>query len=169
MPTDENEDEYDVNESFADLRQDKMDQMAQAAMAVKCGTCRHFYVKPPEVDIARIARVGNCGPGQQCSGGPVRGMCGLWRKRGAPTPQMESTSVCRLYEPGGPSVVGSQPAGSFQRDQVAAAEAVMAERAATAEQAAAPSNGALLVLGAVGAIAAVGPLRDLWAAWRANR
>ena len=48
------------------------------------------------------------------------------RVRGAATPQMESTQLCPLYQPGGPVVIGmaeaqSMGAGSFQKDAAAAA------------------------------------------------
>lgn len=43
---------YDVSESFADLRGDKMQQAHEASLERKCGTCRFFVVRPPEVEIA---------------------------------------------------------------------------------------------------------------------
>lgn len=139
---------YDVSESFADLRGDKMQQAHEASLERKCGTCRFFVVRPPEVEIARIARpMGMCQPGSHCSGGPIRGTCMKWRERGAATPQMESTQLCPLYQPGGPTVMGMQAAGSFQRDEVAAAAAAKAEIG---------SDGALLTLGVVGVLAAAG-------------
>jgi hypothetical protein len=111
---------------FADLRADKMQQAHEAAQERKCGTCKFFVVRPPEVEIARIARpMSACQPGSHCSGGPVRGMCMKWKERGAPTPQMDSTQLCPLYKPGGPSILGE---GSFQRDEAAAKAALAGEK-----------------------------------------
>jgi hypothetical protein len=116
-----------MTDFFADdLRADKMQQAHEAAQERKCGTCKFFVVRPPEVEIAQIARpMAACQPGSHCSGGPVRGMCMKWKERGAPTPQMESTQLCPLYQPGGPSVLG---AGSFQRDEAAAKAALAGQK-----------------------------------------
>ena len=141
---------------FDDLRADKAQQANAAAAERKCGTCRFFAVKPTEVEIAQIARpMAMCHPGSYCSGGPVRGMCEKWRERGAATPQMESTQVCPLYQPGGPVVIGasqaqSMGAGSFRKDEAASAAAIKAEMAAMG------SDGAVLTLGAVGVLAVAG-------------
>lgn len=138
---------------FDDLRADKARQANEAAAERKCGTCRFFAVKPTEVEIAQIARpMAMCQPGSHCSGGRVRGICQKWRERGAATPQMESTQLCPLYKPGGPVVIGmaeaqSMGAGSFQKDEVAAAAAAKAEIG---------SDGAVLTLGVVGVLAAAG-------------
>lgn len=144
---------------FDDLRADKAQQANEAAMERKCGTCRFFVVRPNEVEIAQIARpMAMCQPGSQCSGGPVRGMCQKWRERGAPTPQMESTQLCPLYQPGGPAILGMAEveaaigAGSFQKDAEAAAAASASEKA---------TGGVALTLGVVGVLAA--------AAWWKNR
>lgn len=146
--------------AFDDLRADKAQQADEAARERKCGTCRFFVVRPNEVEIAQIARpMAMCQPGSHCSGGPVRGMCQKWRERGAPTPQMESTQLCPLYQPGGPSILGQAAveaavgAGSFQKDAEAAAAAAAAERKGT--------NGVGITLGVVGILAA--------AAWWKNR
>jgi hypothetical protein len=143
---------YDVNDSFADLRQDKLQQAAEASAERKCGTCRFFVVRPPEVELARMARpMSRCGPGSQCSGGPVRGMCQKWKVRGAAGPQMESTQVCNLYQPGGPSVLGMSGDGSFQRAvgyEGAYGAAQHAEQAAYR-----PVSGVLFAVGAVGLLA----------------
>lgn len=138
---------------FDNLRADKAQQADEAAAERKCGTCRFFAVRPPEVEIAQIARpMAMCQPGSHCSGGPVRGICQKWRERGAATPQMESTQLCPLYKPGGPVVIGmaeaqSMGAGSFQKDEAAAAAAAKAEVG---------SDGAVLTLGVVGVLAAAG-------------
>lgn len=144
---------------FDDLRADKAQQADEAARERKCGTCRFFVVRPNEVEIAQIARpMAMCQPGSHCSGGPVRGMCQKWRERGAPTPQMESTQLCPLYQPGGPSVLGQAEVeaavgmGSFQKDAEAAAAASASEKA---------TSGVTLTLGLVGVLAA--------AAWWKNR
>jgi len=137
---------YDVEDSFADLRQDKMQQAVEASSEKKCGTCRFFVVRPPEVELARMARpMSACGNGGQCSGGPVRGMCQKWKVRGAAGPQMESTQVCSLYQPGGPSVLGMS-GGSFQRDAAAYGAAQQAEQSRQV-------SGVLLSIGAVGLLA----------------
>ena len=136
---------YDVRDSFADLRQDKMQQSVEASAERKCGTCRFFVVRPPEVEVARMARpMSACGTGGQCSGGPVRGMCQKWKVRGAAGPQMESTQLCGLYQPGGPSVLGMS--GSFQRDASAYGAAEQAEQA----QKSSSMSGVFLSIGAVG-------------------
>lgn len=134
---------YDVRDSFADLRQDKLQQAVEASTEKKCGTCRFFVVRPPEVELARMARpMSACGNGGQCSGGPVRGMCQKWKVRGAAGPQMESTQVCSLYQGGGPSVLGMS-GGSFQRDATAYGAAQQAESAGQV-------SGVLLSIGAIG-------------------
>lgn len=139
---------YNVNDSFADLRQDKLQQAAEASAERKCGTCRFFVVRPPEVELARMARpMSACGNGGQCSGGPVRGMCQKWKVRGAAGPQMESTQVCSLYQPGGPSVLGMS-GGSFQRDAVAYGQAKQAE--VDSQPIKGSANGVLLSIGAIG-------------------
>jgi hypothetical protein len=139
---------------FDNLRADKAQQADEAARERKCGTCRFFVVRPNEVEIAQIARpMAMCQPGSHCSGGAVRGMCQKWRERGAPTPQMESTQLCPLYQPGGPAILGMAEveaavgAGSFQKDEAAAAAAASSEK---------QMDGALLALGAVGLLAAAG-------------
>ena len=86
----------------------------------KCGTCVHFFVKPPEVEIARHApNIAACQPGMpHCLGGQVRGACSKWQERaenGYPMPlgmgpATDSTFSCPLWEGGGPSV---KVAGSF--------------------------------------------------------
>jgi len=137
---------------FDNLREDKALQADEAASERKCGTCRFFLVRPPEVEIAQIARpMAMCQPGSHCSGGPVRGICQKWRERGAPTSQMESTQICPLYQPGGPSVIGmaeaqAMGAGSFQKDAAAAAEASRASGV----------GGATWTLLTVGALAVAG-------------
>jgi len=68
----------------------------------KCGTCRHFEVRPPEVEIARAAKpMSACGPGQYCYGGPVRGTCRKHRT------MAESTGRCPSWQAGGPAIRGA--------------------------------------------------------------
>lgn len=67
----------------------------------KCGTCRHFRVRPNEVEVAQVARpMAYCGPGRHCFGGPVRGTCAV---HGA---MKESTQLCGHYQRGAPGVRG---------------------------------------------------------------
>ena len=79
----------------------------------KCGTCIHFHVKPPEVEIARqTMHISDCKPGFNCLGGQVRGSCSQWMQRAEDDlpmpwgegPMVESTFGCKLWEAGGPSV-----------------------------------------------------------------
>ena len=94
----------------------------------KCGTCKFFVVRnPDEAMLAQVARPeAECAPGehtfqgkriQGCVGGGVRGMCLKWKERGAPTPQVESTFLCKLYQPGGPTLKGMEASvsGSLSR------------------------------------------------------
>ena len=71
-------------------------------------------------------------------------MCQKWKVRGAAGPQMESTQLCGLYQPGGPSVLGMS--GSFQRDASAYGAAEQAEQA----QKSSSMSGVFLSIGAVG-------------------
>jgi hypothetical protein len=53
-------------------------------------------------------------------GGGVRGVCLKWQERGAPNPMVDSTFLCKLYKPGGPTLKGMEaqalsPAGSAAR------------------------------------------------------
>jgi hypothetical protein len=97
----------------------------------KCGTCRFFVVRnPDEAMLARVARPeSECAPGehtfqgqriQGCVGGGVRGVCLKWQERGAETQLVDSTFLCKLYQPGGPTLKGMEaqalaPAGSAAR------------------------------------------------------
>ena len=97
----------------------------------KCGTCRFFVVRnPDEAMLAQVARPeSECAPGehtfqgqriQGCVGGGVRGVCLKWNERGAPNPMVDSTFLCKLYKPGGPTLKGMEaqalaPAGSAAR------------------------------------------------------
>ena len=101
------------------------------AQRPKCGTCRVFVVRnPDEAMLAQIARPeSECAPGehtfqgqriQGCVGGGVRGSCLKWQERGAPNPMVDSTFLCKLYQPGGPTLKGMEsqalaPAGSAAR------------------------------------------------------
>jgi len=97
----------------------------------KCGTCRFFVVRnPDEAMLAQVARPeSECAPGehtfqgkriQGCVGGGVRGVCLKWQERGAPNAMVDSTFLCKLYKPGGPTLKGMEaqalsPAGSAAR------------------------------------------------------
>ena len=80
--------------------------------------------------LAQVARPeSECAPGehtfqgqrvQGCVGGGVRGVCLKWQERGAPNPMVDSTFLCKLYKPGGPTLKGMEaqvlsPAGSAAR------------------------------------------------------
>ena len=111
----------------------------------KCGTCKNFTVKPPEVELARYALpIGACAPGVHCLGGAVRGMC---QAKGVLT---ESTNMVpnvpcggASYVAGGPSIMGAEGMGSPNRSVGDRAKAVAAELS---------DNGAVMALGAVGAL-----------------
>jgi hypothetical protein len=101
------------------------------AQRPKCGTCRFFVVRnPDEAMLAQIARPeSECAPGehtfqgqriQGCVGGGVRGVCLKWQERGAPNQMVDSTFLCKLYQPGGPTLKGMEaqalsPSGSAAR------------------------------------------------------
>lgn len=106
---------------------DSRELLRRSALQKKCGTCRNFVVKPPEVELAqRALPIGMCAPGVHCLGGAVRGTCS------ALGVMVESTDLgrqmkCggRLYVKDGPSVLGTvtpadqargaQTYGSFSR------------------------------------------------------
>jgi hypothetical protein len=74
----------------------------------KCGTCRNFVVKPPEVELAKYALpIGACGPGIHCLGGAVRGTCSAIGVMAEST-NMAVRAPCagHRYLPGGPTVLG---------------------------------------------------------------
>jgi len=83
--------------------------LRQSAALKKCGTCKNFTVKPPEIELAKHAMpIEACGPGIHCLGGAVRGTC---TALGVMT---ESTKVVpnvpcggRQYVAGGPSMMGA--------------------------------------------------------------
>lgn len=94
----------------------------------KCGTCKFFVVRnPDEAMLAQVARPeAECAPGehtfegkriQGCVGGGVRGVCLKWKERHAPNAQVDSTFLCKFYQPGGPTIKGmeAQVMGSLSR------------------------------------------------------
>jgi hypothetical protein len=118
----------------------------------KCGTCKNFTVKPPEVELARYALpIGACGPGIHCLGGAVRGMC---QAKGVLT---ESTNMVpnvpcggSSYVPGGPSVMGAEGLGSPNRGPVEKAKGFVLEAA---------DDGRVLAVGFLGLIELVRRVR----------
>jgi hypothetical protein len=91
-----------------------------------------FAVRPPEVELARVALpMSHCGPGRYCHGGPVRGWCELHQR------MSESTSTCPDQTPGGPVIkqAGHQNRGSANGKGMSSSE-----------------DGTILALGAVAAL-----------------
>ena len=127
----------------------------------KCGTCRFFVVRNrDEVMLAQIARPeSECAPGehtfegkriQGCVGGGVRGICLKWRERGAQSQQVDSTFMCKLYQPGGPTIRGME--GSVLSGEQ---EAMGSFARMGAEAPVAPQSESLLVPAAIGAAVVV--------------
>lgn len=118
-------------------------------MAHNCGTCGHFQVKPTEVELSRIAKpMSECGPGEYCHGGPVRGSCRLWQQ------QMDSTMGCASigkpdrWCPGGPTIAGYDAAECVKKQK--------ADRGSRAvETPASEVSGTLVAVGLVGVSALV--------------
>ena len=136
----------------------------------KCGTCQFFEVRnETEVQLAQIARdESECAPGEYtfrgerkigCVGGAVRGACQRWQEVPLPHPTVDSTFVCRLYQPGGPVIRG-----------MAAVRAAMGSM--NRKKSGEPGgdllglNGAALTLITVGAVALAAVVRDRLDLWR---
>ena len=99
---------------------DSMELLARSARQKKCGTCKNFAVKPPEVELARRALpIGMCAPGVHCLGGAVRGTCTALGTMAEST-DLGSKMQCggRQYVRGGPSVLGTATPAMVARGAV---------------------------------------------------
>lgn len=134
----------------------------------KCGTCQFFEVRnETEAQLAQIARdESECAPGEYtfrgerkigCVGGAVRGACLRWQEVPLPHPTVNSTFVCRLYEPGGPVIRGMAA--------VKAAMGAMNRQGGKVKEAG-MWTGASLTLATVGAIALAAAFKERWDLWR---
>jgi len=133
----------------------------------KCGTCQFFEVRnETEAQLAQIARdESECAPGEYtfrgerkigCVGGAVRGACQRWQEVPLPHPTVNSTFVCRLYQPGGPVIRG-----------MAAVQAAMGSlNRPKSSKESGMFNGASLTLVTVGAVALAAAFKDRWDLWR---